>query len=158
MKKLFAVFFVCLFLQFGAARPVSVLYKNLTPNSVKKVLLYSHNLEEKTDFNKNGCNFMLNNGINNVYQASFKDLMQYEKEFDFSGIELFVACIDINSFLINMCAKVVKTEKICGRTIIYAHSYKLQKCIAINGTKINLQICVYNNEAVIGYPVLLGSY
>ena len=94
----------------------------------------------------------------NIFKIDFEQLKEFARNFEFSGVEIFVNKSVVKDVLIKTSSVLIKTEKLCERTIIYAYSYKLNKHIFENSRKINLQICLTNDNAIIGYPVLLGSY
>ena len=45
-----------------------------------------------------------------------------------------------------------------GATIIYAYTDKIKKNVTIENQKVNIQIAIYPNYSIIGWPLILGSY
>lgn len=52
----------------------------------------------------------------------------------------------------------IKYENVEGRTILYAYSPKLKDSITVSGQKSNLQIVVFEDKLMIGYPIIYGGY
>ena len=56
-------------------------------------------------------------------------------------------------------AKVIKTEHLqCGVVLISAFSPKIEDSVAIDDKRVNLQIATYTDYAIVGWPVILGSF
>lgn len=56
-------------------------------------------------------------------------------------------------------AQVVKTEYLqTGASVIYAYSPKIKNTISAYNKNVNLQIAVYDDYYIIGWPLILGSF
>ncbi|MBR1988802.1 MAG: hypothetical protein IKA36_07185, partial [Clostridia bacterium] len=56
-------------------------------------------------------------------------------------------------------AEVIKTEYLdCGAVVISAYTSKIGEQIEIDNTCVNLQIAVYDDYSIIGWPTILGSF
>lgn len=54
--------------------------------------------------------------------------------------------------------KIIQEEKVCDRQIYYGYSDKLKDSITIAGCKSNLQIVVFENKVMLGYPIIYNGY
>ena len=56
-------------------------------------------------------------------------------------------------------AKLIKTERLdSGAQVFYAYSNKIKSSVEVDGQKVNLQIAYYDEYAVVGWPLILGSF
>lgn len=62
------------------------------------------------------------------------------------------------SALKKLNAKIVKTEYVLDRTIIYAYSPLINKVVTVDNQKVNLQIAQTNDYTILGWPLILGSF
>lgn len=62
------------------------------------------------------------------------------------------------SALKKLNAKIVKTEYVEDRIIIYAYSPLINKVVTVDNQKVNLQIAQTEDYTVLGWPLILGSF
>ena len=75
------------------------------------------------------------------------------------GESLTIKNFEPISALKTLNAKTIKVEHLeTGATIIYAYTNKINKNVTIENQKVNIQIAIYPNYSVIGWPLILGSY
>ena len=108
------------------------------------------------------------------YFTNFEDVQNFE--YQKNGFGYFVGSNDYTNFLdknydgfcfktkLNLKEiqkflnyKVVNTQNL-GHEIIYAFSTQMQKYSKNQNFDINLQLVVFEDYILVGYPVLLGSY
>lgn len=160
MKKLFAVFFIFIIYSFCLTQD-DKFNKFCKTFNIESVIVYSNlNLHDNSFVSKNNsANFLINNGINNVYKISTRNLFNNVCIENFSALEIFVdSSFSIEQIVCELKAYIVKVEKICDRKIVYAYSKYFQKKVISDGVCINFQICKSKDGLKIGYPLLLGSY
>lgn len=75
------------------------------------------------------------------------------------GESLTIQNFEPISALQTLNAKTIKVEQLeTGATIIYAYTDKIKKNVTIENQKVNIQIAIYPNYSIIGWPLILGSY
>lgn len=75
------------------------------------------------------------------------------------GESLTIQNFEPISALQTLNAKTIKVEQLeTGATIIYAYTDKINKNVTIENQKVNIQIAIYPNYSIIGWPLILGSY
>lgn len=127
-------------------------FKNLEAENIK--IFFSENIEIenfKTYKNGVGCYAVVNqNQANKFLSADCLSGLSFESKQSYKNI------------LKNLNAKIVSVQNIKineeNKTIIYAFSNNFHKFMIVNGQKVNVQIAVGNEKAVVGLPLLLGSY
>lgn len=62
------------------------------------------------------------------------------------------------SALKKLNAKLVKTEYVEDRIIIYAYSPLINKVVTVDNQKVNLQIAQTEEYTILGWPLILGSF
>lgn len=166
MKKLFAVFFIGMFIIISDFMN-EFNFKNLSEFfNITSVYIYSsmNNNQNIFTVNKNtneeDITLLNNNGVDNIYKIEGVGLsILYNQDIDYCGLEInFKKGESLTKLIFALNAKIVKFENLCDRKIIYAYSNSFGKFVLDNGCKINFQICIYENEFKLGYPLLLGSY
>lgn len=65
---------------------------------------------------------------------------------------------DVYAELGALDAGVLRTETVCGMTVIYAYTSRLPKSIELGCGKVNLMAAVSGVKISLGYPYLDGSY
>ena len=127
-------------------------FKNLEAENIK--IFFSENIEVenfKTYKNGVGCYAVVNqNQVNKFLSADCLSGLSFESKQSYKNI------------LKNLNAKIVSVQNIEineeNKTIVYAFSNNFHKFMIVNGQKVNVQIAVGNEKAVVGLPLLLGSY
>ena len=75
------------------------------------------------------------------------------------GESVKIEDFEVASAIKTLNAKVVKTECLDnGTVVIYAYTNKINKTVEINNKKVNLQIAHNDEYAIIGWPLILGSF
>ena len=85
-----------------------------------------------------------------------------------TGADNFVVCGDSQVVEMNSKAyskiknvlnlEVVDKHEIAGRTIIEGYSNKLKNYVVISNRKVNIQISIYGDKMIVGYPLINGSF
>lgn len=66
---------------------------------------------------------------------------------------------ELVKLLNDLDARVVKSEYLdCGAVVISAFSPKIEESIMLDDKEVNLQIASYTDYAIVGWPVILGSF
>lgn len=55
-------------------------------------------------------------------------------------------------------ADIVKKETIEGRFIVYAYTAHNRNYVTLQNNKVNLQICINDEQMTVGWPLILGSF
>ncbi len=75
------------------------------------------------------------------------------------GESMVIKNLEAGAVIKLLKANVVKTESLgSGAVVIYANSPLINKSVRISNQKVNLQIAVYADYSVIGWPLILGSF
>lgn len=75
------------------------------------------------------------------------------------GESLTIKNLEVGAALKTLNARVIYSENLAsGAMVIYAYSPKIHKNVKFNNKKVNLQIAVYNDYSVVGWPLILGSF
>lgn len=98
-------------------------------------------------------------GVKNLYQ-----------ELNMCGVEINSFCSEgdseivyldanqVDNLLDSLNVEIHSKKDIAGRTIIEGYSQKLEKFIISNNLKTNIQIAIEGEEAIVGYPLISGSF
>ena len=65
---------------------------------------------------------------------------------------------ELHSFLLQMSARIVFSERVDGKTSYYAYSPKLKYIERLNNHAINLHIVIGENSVKVGSPIIYGSF
>lgn len=75
------------------------------------------------------------------------------------GESMVVKNLEVSKALKDLNARVVKSEYLeNGTTVIYAYSHLIDDKVTIENNYVNLQIAITGEHAVVGWPLILGSY
>ena len=75
------------------------------------------------------------------------------------GESIVVENLEVGSALNELKASVLKTEYLDdGTVVIYAKSSLINESVGLSFGEINLQIATKEDRAVIGWPLIIGSY
>ena len=67
--------------------------------------------------------------------------------------------LELSSAIKTLNATILKKEHLsCGTVVLYAFSPLINKSVELNNSKVNLQIAIKENEIIIGWPLILGSF
>lgn len=115
----------------------------------------------KGDYKLDKC-LCISSGCGTIIQTKFNNATQTKKLLD--NIQGESYCFKTsnenitNEILTLFNAVIIKQQEIDNLKIVYAYSNGLEKYVKDDGEKINLQICINNENVTIGYPIILGSY
>lgn len=66
---------------------------------------------------------------------------------------------EASQILKTLKAKIVSSEFLdTGASVIYAYSYLVPRSVKVQNKKVNLQVAIYDDHIVLGWPVILGSF
>lgn len=71
-------------------------------------------------------------------------------------IEISVA--DYDKFIKALGLELVSSKDISGRTIVEGYSAKLKDNVVIDNRKVNIQMSIFDNKIIVGYPLISGSF
>ena len=66
--------------------------------------------------------------------------------------------LEVGNALKVLKAEVEFIENVDDLTLLYCHSSLITKSVTIKEKAINLQICIADDYAVIGWPMILGAF
>ena len=113
-------------------------------------IFFSNNFESE--------NFTLKqNGIGSKICCTISDFLKLEKNYDYLGIS-FETEKDLKTILKILNGKIISTQNIENKKIIYAFTNKFEKFVVFNNKKCNIEIVLEQNHNLVGMPLLLGSY
>ena len=136
MKKLFIIFILIMVLYYAHLKNKNF---TLTDYFVGKYSNYSTNSINGTDL---GFCYMNNEPSPSTIGES-------------------VVCnnLELSSAIKTLNATILKKEHLsCGTVVLYAFSPLINKSVELNNSKVNLQIAIKENEIIIGWPLILGSF
>lgn len=95
--------------------------------------------------------------LSNIYISSSNDGASAG---DIVGESLYFTNLEVDAALKKLCAQVKFTEYLSEQrlTTIYAYSKLIHSHKFIDKVKVNLQISIADEYAVIGWPVIYGSF
>lgn len=154
MKKLVALFFVCLSLIFLQS-PLSLTNISKNFNGTHSFFTTQKVSDENSSIIKNGNGYLIS--CESCYSPkllSKLNLSQLSGEsFCFNG-----TLKDIADILKSLEAQIVKTENNSSIYIIYAYSPKIFKSVFVENQKVNIQIAKKQELTTVGSPLILGSF
>ena len=114
------------------------------------------------DFKKCDDSLVIDNGVCKMIYCDYKKAKAVKKYIDNIYGES-MAIYNINKSDLKILSKkiqktVVFNEKIDKKSIFYCYDSKLSNFVLIKNQKINMQVVFENNDATIGYPIILGEY
>ena len=65
---------------------------------------------------------------------------------------------ELNSIISTLRARVIKTEWVEDRCIVYAYSSLVPTSVRLFNENINIQIAYNDSSAIIGWPLIYGDY
>lgn len=75
---------------------------------------------------------------------------------DCEVVEMVVADFDKVKDILNL--EIVSSREISGRTIIEGYSNKLKENVVIDNRKVNIQMSIFGDKMIVGYPLINGSF
>ena len=78
---------------------------------------------------------------------------------DVVGESMILKNFEIGEAIKLLNARVVKTEYLeDGTTVIYAFTNLIDKKVQVEGKHVNIQIAVHDEQTIVGWPLILGSF
>lgn len=78
---------------------------------------------------------------------------------DIVGESIKLKNFELGAALQKLNARVVKTEYLDdGTTVVYAYSLLIKDNVEVFGERVNLQVALRDEETIIGWPLILGSF
>ena len=75
------------------------------------------------------------------------------------GESIICQNLELSAAIKTLKATVLKKEYLdCNTVVIYGYSPLINKSVNLNNLKVNIQIAVKDNEIIIGWPLILGSF
>ncbi len=75
------------------------------------------------------------------------------------GESMVIENLEVSSAINQLQARIVKTEYLeNGTTVIYAYTSLIDDKVKVFDKNVNLQIAIKDSRAVIGWPLILGSF
>lgn len=76
-----------------------------------------------------------------------------------SGSEVIeMSMADYDKLIKVLDLEIVSSKDISGRTIVEGYSSKLKDNVVIDNRKVNIQMSIFDNKIIIGYPLISGSF
>lgn len=75
------------------------------------------------------------------------------------GEKIILTNYEVGKIIVDLKAEIVKTEILLeGFTVIYAYSNLIKKWVEVDFKKVNIQIAVKEENVIVGWPLILGSF
>lgn len=94
--------------------------------------------------------------LNLMLKVQGFDVENFEYNDNYQTLELDASSLNKLTSFLNL--EVVNKNEISDRVIIEGYSYKLKDYVVINGRKVNIQLSIFDNKIIMGYPLINGSF
>ena len=84
------------------------------------------------------------------------EVENFEYNDNYQTLELDASSLNKLTSFLNL--EVVNKNEISDRVIIEGYSNKLKDYVVINGRKVNIQLSIFDNKIIMGYPLINGSF
>ena len=74
------------------------------------------------------------------------------------AVELFFEKYDIKTIEKELNLQVISIEKFEGLSVILGYTTRYKKCVYVDGKKVNVQLAVYDDKMIAGFPMILTGY
>ena len=74
------------------------------------------------------------------------------------AVELFFTNFDLKSIEKELDLQVISIEEFEGLSVILGYTTRYKKCVYVDGKKVNVQLAVYDDKMIAGFPMILTGY
>ena len=94
--------------------------------------------------------------LNLMLKVQGFEVENFEYNDNYQTLELDASSLNKLTSFLNL--EVVNKNEISDRVIIEGYSNKLKDYVVINGRKVNIQLSIFDNKIIMGYPLINGSF
>lgn len=94
--------------------------------------------------------------LNLMLKVQGFEVENFEYNDNYQTLELDASSLNKLTSFLNL--EVVNKNEISDRVIIEGYSNKLRDYVVINGRKVNIQLSIFDNKIIMGYPLINGSF
>ena len=94
--------------------------------------------------------------LNLMLKVQGFDVEIFEYNDNYQRLELDASSLNKLTSFLNL--EVVNKNEISDRVIIEGYSNKLKDYVFIDGRKVNIQLSIFDNKIIMGYPLINGSF
>lgn len=94
--------------------------------------------------------------LNLMLKVQGFDVENFKYNDNYQTLELDASSLNKLTSFLNL--EVVNKNEISDRVIIEGYSNKLKDYVVINGRKVNIQLSIFDNKIIMGYPLINGSF
>ena len=128
------------------------------------LVLVNVKLEAKTftlsDYFSGEIAYYTDASFNNSINLGFCSLTEKKnEEVNIIGESIVLKNYEVDQILRTLKARFIQSECLdCGIVVIYAISPLVNKNVTVGDFLVNLQIAIRENDVVVGWPLILGSF
>ena len=110
------------------------------------------------DYFSEEITFYTKNDVENSIDVGFC-CISTQKDNSVIGESVVLNNYEVGTVISTLKAEVLNSECLdCGTVVIYAFSPLITKKVQVGNCSVNLQIAVRENDVVVGWPLILGSF
>lgn len=94
--------------------------------------------------------------LNLMLKVQGFDVENFVYNDNYQTLELDASSLNKLTSFLNL--EVVNKNEISDRVVIEGYSNKLKDYVVINGRKVNIQLSIFDNKIIMGYPLINGSF